>query len=80
ASEKKIALSDSPSRKQYAKRMEDLSNLLKEKELSNFFDYTRLYADIKMPIYTDNFCHVNQKGEEILIEKIFEVIFSGPQN
>ena len=51
-----------------------------EKHNVSFTDLTKVYKDIGETIYIDQCCHVNKKGNNILAEKIAEVILSSFPN
>lgn len=38
------------------------------------FDYSRLFSDIKEPVFADDCCHLNETGSEILSERMADVI------
>ncbi len=39
-----------------------------------FYDLTQIYADVPEPLYIDACCHVNERGYEIVAERICEAV------
>ena len=44
----------------------------------NFTDLTLLFADVEEPLYIDDCCHFNEKGNEIMGRRIASRILESP--
>ncbi|MFH1998026.1 MAG: hypothetical protein ABIK28_00030 [Planctomycetota bacterium] len=79
--ERKVAISETlPYRSGILKGYAEIKRLMDSlrSEGVDFFDLTMVFADEEAPVYMDNLCHVNERGNEILAlaiaEKIAEVL------
>lgn len=69
--ERKIAINQTGS---YEKSANAFKNLRKEAEKLEVWDLVNVFKKVQDDIYTDDCCHVNKKGNQLIADEIFRIV------